>query len=63
MAVPESRQTFEVAAAQTSGLFFSSARIRLWLITERAVVSAWLLGLGSKIYPSNTQRILNRDLT
>jgi len=62
-----------VAAAQTSGLvnlvqsrqtdFFSSARIRLWLITELAVVSAWPLGLGSKLYPSNASRMLYRNLT
>ena len=32
-------------------------------ITEPAVPSARLLGLGSKLYPSNMQRMLNKDLT
>ena len=33
------------------------------VITEPAVASTRLLGLGSKLYPSNMQRMLNRDLT
>ena len=33
------------------------------VITEPAVASTWLLGLGSKLYPSNMQRILKKDLT
>ena len=33
------------------------------VITEPAVQSAWLLGLGSRLYPSNMQRVLNKDLT
>ena len=33
------------------------------IITEPAVQSAWLLGLGSRLYPSNMQRVLNKDLT
>ena len=32
------------------------------VITEPAVAGAWLLGLGSKLYPSNIQRMLNKDL-
>ena len=31
-------------------------------ITEPTVSSAWLLGLGSKLFPSNMQRMLNKDL-
>ena len=33
------------------------------VITEPAVQSAWLLGMGSRLYPSNMQRVLNKDLT
>ena len=33
------------------------------VITEPAVASARLLGLGSKLYPSNIPRVLNKDLT
>ena len=33
------------------------------VITEPAVASTRLLGLGSKLYPSNMQRILKKDLT
>ena len=33
------------------------------VITDPAVPSARLLGLGSKLYPSNMQRMLNKDLT
>ena len=32
-------------------------------ITEPAVPSARLLGLGSRLYPSNMQRMFNKDLT
>ena len=32
------------------------------VITEPSVPSAWLLGLGSKPYPSNKQRMLNKNL-
>ena len=32
------------------------------VITEPAVASKRLLGLGSKLYPSNLQRMLNKDL-
>ena len=30
------------------------------VITEPAVQSAWLLGMGSRLYPSNMQRVLNQ---
>ena len=33
------------------------------IIIEPAVASAWLLGLGSKLYPSNMLDMLNKDLT
>ena len=33
------------------------------VITELSVPSAQLLGLGSKLYPSNIQRMLNKGLT
>ena len=33
------------------------------IITEPAVPSAQLLGLGSRQYPSNMQRMLKKDLT
>ena len=33
------------------------------VITEPAIPSEQLLGLGSKLYPSNMQRMLNKDLT
>ena len=33
------------------------------VITEPAVPSARVVGLGSKLYPSNMQRMLNKDLT
>ena len=33
------------------------------VITEPAVPSARLLGLGSKLYPSNMTRMLNKDLS
>ena len=73
--MPESRQAFEVATAQTSELVnlvfsrqtgFSRDSICLLNttdgpITEPAVPRAQLLGLGSKLDPSNMQRILNKD--
>ena len=75
-ALPESRQTFEVAAAQTSGLVnlvfscqtvFFRCELSVYcyslVITEPAVVSARLLGLGSKLCVSNVPRMLNKDLT
>ena len=75
-ALPESRQTFEVAAAQTSGLvilFLSRQTVffewenpfidKPMIITEPAVASTRLLGLGSKLYPSNMSSMLNKDLT
>ena len=75
--LPESRQAFEVAAAQTSrlaSLVLSRQTVFLFecehpfidkpmVITEPAVPSAQLLGLDSKLYPSNMQRMLNKDLT
>ena len=33
------------------------------VITEHIEPSAKLLGLGSKLYPSNVQRMLNKNLT
>ena len=36
---------------------------KLMVITESAVASTQLLGLSSKLYPSNMQRMLNKDLT
>ena len=33
------------------------------LITEPPLPSAWLLGLGSKLFANNIQRMLNKDLT
>ena len=66
----------EVAAAQTSGLvnlvfsrqtvFFDYVHVLIdkpMVITEPAVASTRLLDLGSKLYPSNMQRILKKDLT
>ena len=66
----------EVAAAQTSGLvnlvfsrqtvFFDYVQLFIdkpMVITEPAVASTWLLRLGSKLYPSSMQRVLNKDLT
>ena len=34
-----------------------------WWFVSQQVPSAWLLGLGSKLYPSNKQRVLNKDVT
>ena len=46
---------------------FFRASIHLWkrpvAITEPTVSSAWPLGLGSKLFPSNMQRMLNKALT
>ena len=33
------------------------------IITEPAVPTARLLGLGSKLYPSNMQHMLNKDFS
>ena len=33
------------------------------VVIELAVASTWLLGLGSKLYPSNMLRMLRKDLT
>ena len=70
------RETLEIAAARTSGLvnLVLSRRTGLFecahpfidqpmVITKPTVASAWSLGLGSKIYPGNKQRMLNKDLT
>ena len=79
MALLESRQTFEEAAAQTSGPvnlglslqtgFFESS-IHLFefiekpmVTTKTAVASTWLLGLGSKLYPSNMPHMLKKNLS
>ena len=75
-ALPKSRPTFaEVAAGQSSGLvnlvfsrqtviFFRMHRFidKPIVITEPAVASIRLLGLGSKLYPSNMRCMLNKDL-
>ena len=65
-ALPESRQSFEVAAARTFGLvnvvfsrqtgFFEcehSFKDKRMVTTEPAVPGARTLGLGSKLYPIN----------
>ena len=39
------------------------ARNKPMVTTEPAVGSPRLLGLGSKLYPSNIQRMLNKDLS
>ena len=68
-ALPESCQTFEVAAAQTSGLVNRGFEYEYpfidkpMVITEHAVAIAQLLGLGSKLYPINMPRMPNKDLT
>ena len=77
-ALLESRQTFEVAAAQTSGPVnlvlslqtgFFECSIHLFefiekpmVTTKTSVASARLLGLGSKLYPSDMLRMFNKDL-
>ena len=80
MALLESRQTFEEAAAQTSGPvnlvlslqtgFFECISIHLFefiekpmVTTKTAVASTWLLGLGSKLYPSNMLHMLKKNLS
>ena len=78
-ALLESRQTFEVAAAQTSGPVnlvlslqtgFFECSIHLFefidkpmVTTKTSVASAQLLGLGSKLYPSDMLRMFNKDLS
>ena len=71
-ALLESRQTFEVAAAQTSGpvnlvlslqTVFFECSIHLFEFIDTAVASARLLGLGSKLYPSDMLRMFNKDLS
>ena len=70
------RQTLEVTEAQTSGLvnlalsrktgFFECEHPLIdkpMAITEPAVASARLLGLGSKLHPRNMPRMLNKNLT
>ena len=70
--LPESCQTFEVAEARTSGpvnlfslvklVFFESEHPftdKPLVITEPAVPSVRLLSLGSKLYRSIKQRMLN----
>ena len=76
MALPELCQVFEVTAAQTSRLvnrilschtgFFNREHLFIdkpMVITESSVPSAQLSGLGSKLYPSNIQHMLNKGLT
>ena len=71
-ALPESRQTFEVATVRTSEpvnlvLYrhtgFPSASMRLLVITVPAISRARLFSLGSKLYPSNIQQKLHKELT
>ena len=50
------------ADQRTCAVVFSPADKPL-IITEPAVLTARLLDLGSKLYPSNMQRMLNKDLT
>ena len=70
----DSRQTSEVAAARTSGLVnlvFSCQTVFFFeykhpfidkpMVTNEPWVRSF--GLGSKLYPSNMQRTLNKDLT
>ena len=69
-------QTFEVATFQTSGLVnlvfshqtgsFECEHLFIdkpMVPTERAKAKTWLLGLGSKLHPSNMQCMLHKDLT
>ena len=71
----ESRQTFEVAAAQTSGLVnlllsrqtgifeYKHPFIdKLMVITKPTVASAWLLGLGLKLYPCSTCHVCSTKI-
>ena len=71
----ESRQAFKVAAARFFGLanrvfsrqtgFFFECKLlfkdKPMVITEPTIPSA--RGLGSKLYPSNMPRMLNKDLS
>ena len=74
MALPEFCQVFEVT--RTSGLvsrilsshtgFFNYEHLFIdkpMVITESSVPSAQLVGLVSKLYPSNIQHMLNKGLT
>ena len=74
-ALPESRQSFEVAAARTFGLvnlvfsrqtgFFEcehSFKDKPMVTTEPAVPGARTLGLGSKLYPINMPGVFNKDI-
>ena len=67
-ALPESCQTFEVAAARTSGLVNCVFECEYpfidkpMVIIEHAVAIAQLLGLGSKLYPINMPRMPNKIL-
>ena len=79
MALLESRQNFQTAAAQTSGPVnlvlslqtgFFECSIHFFefiekpiVTTRTAVASAWLSGLGSKLYPSDMPCVLNKDLS
>ena len=71
----ESCQTFEVAAAQTSGLVnlllsrqtgifeYKHPFIdKLMVITKPTVASAWLLGLGLKLYPCSTCHVCSTKI-
>ena len=60
----------EIDASRTSGTSRQSTVVyehlfidKPMVITEPNVLSAPLLGLGSKLYPSNVQRMLNKDLS
>ena len=70
------KQTFEFTEAQTSGLvnlalsrktgFFECEHPLIdkpMALTEPAVASARLLGLGSKLHPRIMPRMLNKNLT
>ena len=70
------KKTFEVTEAQTSGLvnlvlsrktvFFECEHPFIdkpMAITEPAVASSRLLGLGSKLHPRNMPCMLNKNLT
>ena len=70
--LPESHwcQSFEIAATRTFGpvnLVFSRQTdfffAKPMIITEPAVPTARLLSLGSKLYPSNMQHMLNKDFS
>ena len=73
--MPESRQAFKVAAARffelanrvfsrQTGFFFECKLLftdKPMVVTEPTIPSA--RGLGSKLYPSNMPRMLNKDVT